>query len=334
MQSDDLFRNVADLLQDSDICFGNLESVLSDNGEIEKDIKSFQMRGAPGIAKSLRNAGFNIMSVANNHAMQHGDEAFYETCAVMLREGIQPLGIRSNGNRTVPVRLVVNGCSVALLGYSLRPEKYSKNALYARVPVDQIIHDIETQKADNDIVIVSLHWGDEFVRVPSPKQVKAGHAFVEAGASLIIGHHPHILQGVERYRNSIIAYSLGNFIFDFWQKKYRDTAILQCELSGRGVEECKVTPAQIGKNYCINQVVGEKAKCMHAMLDRLSEKISHIDLDSKRQLSKYESTVKYALIINQIENRMFFFRNIFKYQNWVVKQSLANFISCRYSSKA
>lgn len=325
----DPFGKTKGVLSDCDICMGNLETVLSGHGFKEKDIRSAQMRGDSSGIDLLKDAGFNVMSVANNHAMQHGPEAFKETEKGLVAGGVSPIGLAGADNRCVPFFMEKNRIRVCFLGYSLRPEKYCPETLYARARVCEIVEDIKVNKARCDVVVVSLHWGDEFVQVPSPGQVRDAHSFVDAGASLIIGHHSHTIQGIEEYAGGVIAYSLGNFVFDFWQDKLRETLILQCELSKSGVESFRIIPAHIDTDYCPVILTGHEAEKVTGKVNGLSNMIGTIDLQCEKQAEKYVSTVKANLSLHQAENRFFFLKNIFNYESWVVTQSIKNFVGSR-----
>lgn len=220
------------------ITFGNLEVCLSDMGLDRTAWSSVQMRGWPHYAKDLRRAGFNCLSVANNHADQHGEEAFFHTVELLEAQGILVCGIAGTaGWACVPVvKEARHGRSVGILAYCLRPRQYGSGAApFAQGTPDAILSDVGRLRRSADDVIVSLHWGEEFVDRPSEREVELGHALVEAGASLVIGHHPHVVRPVERVGSSVIAYSLGNFVTDMvWQERLRQGLILRCTLRPDG----------------------------------------------------------------------------------------------------
>ena len=324
-----IFNGVKHILRNCDICFGNLETVLSDKDLQQDNIRSVQMRGNPASVGMLKDAGFNVMSVANNHAMQHGPEAFTETIEMLDQGGIVPVGLARENGRVAPHFMKVKGIMVSFLAYSLRPEKYSSQILYAKSNFSEIVEDIKSCKKESDLVILSLHWGDEFVQVPSPAQIQVAHSFVDAGVSLLVGHHPHIMQGIEKYKNSVIAYSLGNFVFDFWQNRMRKTIILQCELSRNGIKSCEYTAAYIKRNYCPEIMNEKQSYDMSIMMKKLSNKIMITDAGSYCSQIKYDLNVKAALMFNKFENRLYFMRNILRYKKWVVSQSLKGFVKAR-----
>ncbi|MXS79188.1 CapA family protein, partial [Nitrosomonas sp. JL21] len=220
--NDDIRR----VFKSADLCFGNLETVVSDKNYNYSDLVSAQMRGGSNMAKLLADSGISVLSVANNHMMQHGPIAFEETVSLLNFLNISPVGVADEDGRVIAYMREVNGKVFCFLGYSMRAEKYNKPVLYSKGSREMILTDIEQYKDSCDYLILSLHWGDEFVDFPSPVQVSIAHEFINAGAKIIIGHHPHVVQGVEKYNGGVIAYSLGNFVFDFWQKRLRESMIL------------------------------------------------------------------------------------------------------------
>jgi poly-gamma-glutamate synthesis protein (capsule biosynthesis protein) len=114
----------------------------------------------------------------------------------------------------------------------------------ARLDEERFRGEVAAARRQADAVIVTVHWGAEYRTVPTPTQERLGRALVDAGASLVLGHHPHVLQPLERYRDGVIAYSLGNLVFDQHQPERRLSAILRCEL-GRGAPACTAIPLVI-----------------------------------------------------------------------------------------
>lgn len=328
-----IFDEIKPIFQKSDLCFGNLECVLSDYGLIKRDLKSNQMRASPYFTDILGEAGFNVMSIANNHAMQHGPEAFTETKDRLVQKNIVPVGLACENGKVLPKIVELKDMRICFLGYSLRPEKYSLTALYARGGPDEILQDICENKVKSDVVIVSLHWGDEFVDAPSPQQVNLAHSFVDAGATIVLGHHPHVLQGIEKYRNALIAYSLGNFVFDFWQDKMKESIILQCEVSKEGLSSFNIVPVYINSLYQPTLLKGVKASALIKKVNSLSEIISLIKTNDLNEQKKYDRNVKKKEIINQVQNRLFFFRNFLRYERWIRNQSLKNFLMARIKNR-
>ena len=237
----------------SDIVFANLETPLSDSGLDGHARRSRQLRGVPSFARVLRAAGFTVLNVANNHALEHGAGAFSDSASRVEALGMSICGRRgTDGWNSQPVVFTARGLRIGALGYTLRPAGDGSNddAPHAEPREAQILTDVRRLRPAVDCLIVSLHWGEEFVPVPSTTEVDFAHAIVDAGAHVILGHHPHVARPVERYRDAVIAYSLGNFAADMiWHDPLRRGLVLDCTLRSGGVDEARVYRARIDDSY-------------------------------------------------------------------------------------
>jgi poly-gamma-glutamate synthesis protein (capsule biosynthesis protein) len=247
-----LFSGAAQALRGSDVVFGNLECVLTAEGAGTSRLARDQMRGAPEYATALRDAGFTVLNVANNHAVQHGEAAFHETVARLRAVGIAPAGIKgSDGWGAEPVRLTTRGGTVGVLAYSRRPRQYGTGPVpYAVGDENAVLADIARLRGEVDHVVVSLHWGEEFVTSPSADEVRLAHAVAERGAGLLLGHHPHVSRPVERYGRSLVAYSLGNFAADMvWYEPLRRGLVMRCTLADGGATLDEAFATWIGSDF-------------------------------------------------------------------------------------
>jgi poly-gamma-glutamate synthesis protein (capsule biosynthesis protein) len=253
-------RFVSDAIADSDIKFGNLESVFSNRGTPSDKCC---LRSIPEASDSLNMAGFNIFSLANNHIFDYGYEGFEDTCNILEKSKISWFGAGKDiAIAKKPVFMNINGLNIGFLGYSwdLIGSIYAKSNTYGVAPLKKrnIIKDVIKLKSQIDVVIVSLHWGYERERYPLPYQRKMAHDIIDAGASLILGHHPHILQGIESYNHGIIVYSLGNFIFpDINYKNFhliqtnenKESVIFKCVISQKGIEKWDIIPIKSNDKF-------------------------------------------------------------------------------------
>lgn len=248
---DRTLREFAAAMGRADLTFGNLETPLSDHGLEPSRRASRQLRGRPEYAATLRAAGFTVLNVANNHSLEHGERAFLDSVSHLEGTGIDVCGKRgASGWSTEPVMRDAAGLCVGLLGYTLRRTPAVDNPAHAQPNEDAILADVARLRRMVETVIVSLHWGEEFVAVPSAAEMAFAHALVDAGASLILGHHPHVARPVERYRNAVIAYSLGNFAADMiWYAPLRRGLVLDCELVPGGVGRVRVHASRIDGAY-------------------------------------------------------------------------------------
>jgi len=167
--------------------------------------------------------------------MQHGIDAFQDSVDAVRRAGISICGLRGIAPwASSPISVLAAGRRVGVLGYCLRPRQYGVDALpYAEGSPETIRADVARLRHETDAVIVSLHWGEEFVPLPSSEETVFARSLVDAGASIVLGHHPHVVRPVEAYREGIIAYSLGNLVGDMvWYTPFRAGAILTVALDG------------------------------------------------------------------------------------------------------
>lgn len=247
------FAKVTEELAQADITVGNLESALGDIGQ--PATKSYTFRAPPAAAESIANAGFDVISLANNHAMDYGPETLMQGIDLLTENGIQTIGAGINENAAHKATLLeVNGLTLALLGYVDVPVEVSgfdtqtwsateETPGLAWAEPAKITMDVTEVGKQADLVIVVLHSGYEYVEPPSPTQMAAARAAIDAGADLVIGHHAHVLQGVEFDEGGVIVYGLGNFAFEIDGDP--TTAILNVWLNQDGVRQLEFVPAII-----------------------------------------------------------------------------------------
>jgi poly-gamma-glutamate synthesis protein (capsule biosynthesis protein) len=265
-----LWAPVADLLGQPDLTFANLESPIAPDAA--RDVRQFHFNAPAEAALALRDAGVDLVAVANNHAFDQGRAGFEETLRRLEASGLRALGAGPSGAEAGPVRVEAGGLSLAFLSWAYAfnqdgnecpPTAPPPPCLRASILVrDRALEEVRAAAASADAVVVSLHWGVEYARQPRAEDVEFAHRLADAGALVILGHHPHVLQPVEIYpradgRVAVIAYSLGNFISN-QERRYvhgvtgavgaaRDGALLRVALArrdyGRGVERVEVEGA-------------------------------------------------------------------------------------------
>jgi poly-gamma-glutamate synthesis protein (capsule biosynthesis protein) len=231
---DHSFGGVAAALADGDINLANLESPIASGGR-EYTAKKFRFRAETAVAKAIRKAGFNLVNLANNHSMDFGGEALAETMANLETAGIAWVGAGADLAEARKMAIfTVKGKKVAFLGYSLTQpvEFFAAQQRPGTAPGYEriFVPDIARARQVADYVIVSFHWGKEGRNMPLPLQRSIAHKAIDAGADVIIGHHPHVLQGIERYGKGIVFYSLGNFIFASKGTSTGQSAIIRLHL--------------------------------------------------------------------------------------------------------
>lgn len=223
------FRRYRELLGGADLAFGNLETPLSDRGEPTpgkspeslRNRTNFLFRAPPAAAEGLAWAGFDVLSVANNHTMDYGPTALRDTLAALRESGLAAAGAGENLDRAVaPVYLERQGQRVALFAISDVLPRFSvagehapgqapaRGAWFERVMPAAVA----AARREADWVLVSVHWGREGFTGATPRQRRLGRRLIDWGADVVIGHHTHCLGPIERYRGGLIHYSLGNFV--------------------------------------------------------------------------------------------------------------------------
>ena len=253
------FEHVREQILRSDMRFGNLEVVFPGNS-IEVSSRKSQIWAEDNAINSLCEAQFDVMSFANNHIMDHGKAGFSRTLDLMSKHNIVSVGAGATLYDSRQAAIIKrNNLKVGFLAFSDNWGQISgnRNPGATEAVAKYMISDIRTLKKEADIVIVSLHMGIEFTPYPSPFQVKISREAVDAGANVIIGHHPHVLQGFEVYHGSLIFYSLGNFVFQVYGHGYQQPylphvawgVILTINLRSDGYISHNVIPTVINEEH-------------------------------------------------------------------------------------
>jgi len=253
-----IFAGVQSALDGADMLVGNLECAITDRSQPVQ--KSFDLKAPPQAAQALYLAGFDLVSQANNHAMDFGAGGLADTQKTLGQYGIATVGAGvNNAVANAPVFITRNGLRMAFLAFvDVPPERSGFDphswAASASTPgvawgdPDQIKADVQAAKLQADVVIVLLHSGieiaDYFPPISTNQRLDA-HTAIDAGAALVIGAHPHVLEQIERYHGGLIAYSLGNFVFDDWKGPANATIILRVKLGPTGVLSYDYLPVLI-----------------------------------------------------------------------------------------
>lgn len=251
------FQLSADFLKGADITFGNLEGPISARGENQGSIYSF--RAHPEVVEGLIYAGFDVLSLANNHIWDWGREALFDTLTILKDNRIIPVGAGENfdeANSLKVVSLDADRLKIGFLAYTnLYPkslEAKENQVGISRFDIERILKLVAAikEKREADILVVSLHWGNEYEKNASQWQKKLAHQLIDAGADIIVGHHPHVVQEIERYKKGIIFYSLGNFVFDQnFSKETMEGLAVKVFVSKKGIESEERYKVVINRNF-------------------------------------------------------------------------------------
>ncbi len=285
----DPFASVASLFATADLRFVNLESQLSDQGgETQSPRHPLVFTGPPRGADALSRAGIEVVSAANNHMWDYGERAFFETLENLDRVGVSHAGAgKTYGKAHGPVIVEKRGLKIAVLAVT---DIWNQGSLWthraynfvAAADIDGLAYEVRRLRSAKkvDAVVVSYHGGAEYLEIPLARTRTIAHAAIDAGADAFIGHHPHVLQGIELWHGKPIFYSLGNFIMRP-NVKHPETALgalARIELR-RGAparfELCPVRGEDNGLRAIPLAADEERASTEKAFVERIEKTSSH-----------------------------------------------------------
>ncbi|MGH7856212.1 MAG: CapA family protein [Candidatus Binatia bacterium] len=275
------FEAVRPRLAEADVVFGNLEIPFSGGARIVSH-ESPKLETPEAAAPRLAVAGFHVLSLANNHVMDFGPAGLERTLALLAEHGICTVGAGANlAESRRPVVLERHGIRVGFLAYcvpfagSAGPDRPGA----APLEIAHVREDVAALRPRVDAVVVSVHFGMMYLEHPTPEDVDLAHAIVDAGADLVLGHHPHVLQGIETTPRGAIAYSLGEFVFDpragnYYARVARETRrrsiIFRADLGRDGAQVLPPLPTRAGDDLRPRPLDGEEAARALAALEELS----------------------------------------------------------------
>lgn len=277
---------VAERLRAADLTVANLESPIGERGRPLPG-KGIWFRAEPRAVETLTQAGLDLVIVANNHILDYDTENFLETLQHLERAGIRTAGGgRSLAEARQPAVLEAGGLRFAFLAYSAFADlfydfRYPRSFAatedrpgVAPVRDESIREDIARAREAADVVAVAFHWGEEYQNHPTPEQVRLAHLSVDAGADLVLGFHPHAVQGFEVYRGALIAYSFGNFIMDDESLGPipRESFVAEFTFYPGGGRSARITPAYI-TDFRPAFLTGAAGEQLLAKLARISAEI-------------------------------------------------------------
>ena len=247
------FNNTADYLRSFDLTVGNLECVVSSMGQPVPN-KPYHFRAAPAASSASMPAGFDIVSLANNHSGDFGRAAFRDMLAQLPAHGLQPVGGGSTlAAAHTPVITTVRSTTVGVLAYcEVAPTSFAathSSPGHAWLDPALMHSDIAALRSHVDFLIVLTHWGIEYQKAESGHQQSLAHLAVEAGADFVVGSHPHVIQPFETYAGRTIVYSLGNFVFDdMLSDDVRRGEVLALTIQGSQLLDWRLRPSYIDGN--------------------------------------------------------------------------------------
>ena len=242
-------EGIQSLLSGADIAFANLECPISDRGT--RQDKGYEFRADPEVVEALVDVGLDVLSLANNHTGDYADLALTDTIRLLTEAGIVFVGAGRNITEAHQAKIVqANGLRIAFLAYNqIGPDYFAATETSpgtAFMDPKRMVAAVKAARQRADVVVVSCHWGIEYTPYPNASQQELAQTLVDAGATLIIGHHPHVVQGLGYGQGAFTAYSLGNFVFDQgFSEETSQGLVLRFFLDASGVKMVEFLPVRI-----------------------------------------------------------------------------------------
>ena len=263
-----------------DIVGANLEGAVTQNGTHAPPINSNDFAFAPELVKNFKdNYYFDFFNIANNHVTDQGQAGFEETQKNLEDLSLNFVGCPDKQVDDCSVKIIkINGKTIGVAGFSM---------VYGVFPVDKALEKIKSLASSTEMVVVNIHWGSEYEHRFSKAQQNLAYKMIDAGADVIIGHHPHVIQGMEIYNNHPIFYSLGNFIFDqYFSSDTQEELAVNLKYQNN-VWDIVITPLSSNRSHI--SIMEEPAK------QKLLQKFvgwSKLDSDFKKQALSGTITIK------------------------------------------
>jgi poly-gamma-glutamate synthesis protein (capsule biosynthesis protein) len=234
-----------------DIACANLESPVSSRGRKFLPVKGIYFRADPGVVRGIAESGLDFLSLANNHALDWGPDALSDTMGALKAAGILHAGAGATVDEAArPAVFDVRGRRVAFIAlndvYPFACEEGGKKAVTLGLRETTLGNRIAELKGRYDVVVATVHAGVEYQRHQEEAKERAFRHLVDLGVDVVLGHHPHVVQGIEIYKGRVIAYSLGNFIFDqSWSPETSEGLLLEVGFRGGTAVYCNPMPISI-----------------------------------------------------------------------------------------
>lgn len=267
-------KNVKDIFAEDDLTIVNFEGTLSDRGEREN--KTFAFRGDPSYADILSSSSIEAANLANNHSLDYGQISLDDTKMYLDNAGI----LHCRGEEDVCLTQI-NGINVGLVGINYLNDQM-------RTELESAIAKAKNMGAE--LVILSIHWGIEKATAPNEDQIQAAHTAIDCGADLVIGTHPHVLQGFEKYKGRYICYSLGNFCFGgnnapsdmdsaiFRQTFTYDGSVLRDD-DNTEIIPCRISSVDGYNDYCPTPAQGSRKTAIEDKLTAYTSALGDLRLN-------------------------------------------------------
>jgi poly-gamma-glutamate synthesis protein (capsule biosynthesis protein) len=272
-------------LKSADLTVGNLESTLSDDGKPRQAGDSFA--ASPDVLPALASAGFDVLSLANNHTGDYGPRAFAATVHAFDASPIHRVGAGLDDEEAWrPVGIDVNGVQFGFVAFNAigeSPRATTDRAGVAEVRMEprtgplnrddlqRLTSTISDLARQVDVVIVMPHWGTQYTNVAVRDQRRVAAAMVRAGADVVVGSHPHVVQGIELFGGHVVLNSLGNFVFDMDSPQTKEGVLAELVFWNGDLKGMRLTPYVIGKDFAPRLATGGPARRTLARIWQVSD---------------------------------------------------------------
>ncbi len=253
------FKNTSSLLSSADVTLVNLETPLTSNCPVITTGTVFC--GRPENATALKTAGVDIVSLANNHAYDQKLSGFKSTEEILESSGLKVT------HQNKPARVIIHNTPITFLSYN---DIYDMSGKFKPIDLEFLRSEISKAKENSPLVIVLFHWGNEYTLKITPRHKLLAHTAIDSGANLIVGNHPHWVQPLEIYKDKLIVYSHGNFVFDqYWSQTTKEGVVGLYTFIGPNLIDAKYTAIEMLTN---GQTIVSSPPNSQKILDRLRPK--------------------------------------------------------------
>ncbi len=301
-------EKINNICSPSDLIIGNLESPLLDENEAKKPV----FYGHPEFAEFLKKCHINIINIANNHILEHGSTGFENTVDTLLKNDLNVVGHTQNEKPHI-VYKTIGRTKIAIAGFSNVDLHKMNHQKHFAVLSDESVFDTLNRMQDNkaDVKILCFHWGNEYIHLPALSQRYAAYKYIDAGASIIAGHHPHVVQAYEKYKNGHIFYSLGNFMFDYTQSHKVSTGMVaQISIEDNCIVNCRLKGVKLSYKNTVTPMVPEKFDFFYNKIHRQYETMK--SKTDKQYQNYYHKKLKYNHTRERILMKLSLFSTFFR----------------------
>jgi poly-gamma-glutamate synthesis protein (capsule biosynthesis protein) len=280
-----VFEKVKPYLVDADVSFLNLEGSISNTG-LRATWKEYTFRARTALTTGLVWAGIDVVSLANNHSLDYGSKALLDCIARLDEAGVAHPGAGADSaSAAAPAILETPAGTVGIIAASEITGAFAATAgsagtNFTEAPNERLVAQVAAAAQEVDFLLVSFHWGTEYEATANSHQQTLAHKVIDAGADLVLGHHPHVIQGLEIYKDRLIVYSMGDFIFDHYSRATGEAFVLQVTLPQEGPPSGTIIPVYLHDTYGVPAPVGGSEA--DAILDRLTRLSADLGLELTR----------------------------------------------------